>query len=59
VSGTCLNFIAAAAAAFTDLAPTSNTGLSSGAQTLDLRFFTAASPADSWSIQRVTMERLA
>lgn len=61
VSGHILNrFDSTTALALTDLAPTANTGLSSGAQTLDLRFFmSSATPADAWSVQRVTMERLA
>lgn len=43
----------------TALPNTNNTGLSAGAQTLDLRFsMSNAGPGDSWSIKQVTMEQI-
>lgn len=59
VTGTFLNRVASATLyTINDITPTSNTGLSSGAQTLDLRFsMSNATPADSWSIEQVVMLR--
>jgi hypothetical protein len=42
-----------------DATPSSDTGLTAGAQTLDLRFSMSVTVAtDSWNIQSITMERL-
>ena len=41
------------------ITPTSNTGLPTGAQTIDLQFaMSAAVSGDSWNVQSVTIERL-
>jgi hypothetical protein len=58
-AGTMISRVASATALAMDNATAASTAVTAGAQTLDLRFsMSNATPADSWIIQSVTMERL-